>query len=276
MNARRGGPWSARRAGQARPLRRLATIIALLVPGVVSAQNPSAATAPGFLTAYRFHLYAARLAANDQRFEWDTAFGADLDVVDYGSGRITFLAEYAAMLGSELRRFDPNQSTYRLDGTATWRTRAGELAAVFHHISRHLSDRPKRLPIDWNMGGIGYAHTMAMRATRVGLTARALRVIKRSQIDYTGEFGGGAHVDRTVAPHVEAFAAGDVMIMTVARAVLGRDHQTGGRVEAGIRLLGRAGAMEVFGAYERRIDADPFDRLTRTWALAGFRLVGGR
>jgi hypothetical protein len=44
-------------------------------------------------------------------------------------------------------------------------------------------------------------------------------------------------------------------------------------VEAGVRLNGRAGAIELFAGFERRIDADPLDRQTQQWAMAGFRLV---
>jgi hypothetical protein len=31
--------------------------------------------------------------------------------------------------------------------------------------------------------------------------------------------------------------------------------------------------MELFAGVERRVDADPLDRLPKEWALAGFRLV---
>ena len=35
-----------------------------------------------------------------------------------------------------------------------------------------------------------------------------------------------------------------------------------------------AGALELFGGYERVVDADPLDRQTRQWAFVGFRLTG--
>jgi hypothetical protein len=266
MIKRRGGCSARTKAGW------------LLVPFLMLAHAAAAQTAntPGFLTAYRFHLNAARVSDEDQRFDWDAAFGGDVDLVDYGAGRINLVADYSAILGSELRRFDPNQSAYQLDGSATWRTRAGELAVIFHHVSRHLSDRPKQVPIDWNTLGIGYGHTMTTRTIRVGMSLAAFRVVKRSHVDYTGEIGGAVRVDRTMTPHVGVYAGTEAKILTVAPSVLGRARQTGGRAEAGLRLLGRAGALELFGAYERRIDADPFDGRARTWALAGFRLVGGR
>ena len=60
----------------------------------------------------------------------------------------------------------------------------------------------------------------------------------------------------------------------VDEEIAGRGQQWGGRLEAGVRLRGAGGAMELFVGFERMIDADPLDRITRQWALAGFRLTG--
>jgi hypothetical protein len=56
--------------------------------------------------------------------------------------------------------------------------------------------------------------------------------------------------------------------------VAGRGQQWGGRIEGGVRLAGRGGAFDLFGGFERMIDADPLDRVTRQWAPAGIRLTG--
>jgi hypothetical protein len=44
-------------------------------------------------------------------------------------------------------------------------------------------------------------------------------------------------------------------------------------VEAGVRINGRAGAIELFAGVERRVDADPIERLSRRWGIWGFRLL---
>ena len=57
-----------------------------------------------------------------------------------------------------------------------------------------------------------------------------------------------------------------------------RDTQIGGRGEVGVRLTGGSAAVELFVAFERRIDADPLDLVARRWTTFGFRLlsqVGG-
>jgi len=40
-----------------------------------------------------------------------------------------------------------------------------------------------------------------------------------------------------------------------------------------VRVNGRGGAIELFAGVERRLDADPLDRLPQRWAVAGFRLL---
>jgi hypothetical protein len=63
----------------------------------------------------------------------------------------------------------------------------------------------------------------------------------------------------------QAFAVNDL--------VANRGAQAGGLIEAGVRITGRGGALEIFAGYEKRVDADPLDRLSQRWGLVGFRLL---
>ena len=54
---------------------------------------------------------------------------------------------------------------------------------------------------------------------------------------------------------------------------LSRGNQTGYRVEGGFRFEGRAGAIELFVAGERRIDPYPVEVGTAQWVTVGFRLL---
>src|SRR3954470_9257256 len=107
-----------------------------------------------FFPRYDFHLGAEHLSQADPRFVWDTNFGGDMDLVDYRAGRTTFAANYEAVLGNEFRHFDPNQGNYFLDLSSSARAHGYEFAALLHHTSRHLGDRFKRVPVDWNMFGV--------------------------------------------------------------------------------------------------------------------------
>lgn len=248
------------------------TLAIIAVPAF--AQSTSQAGEIQFLSQYAFHINAERLSSrnDDRRFVWAADFGAELDVVDYGRGRATFLANYEVILGNEFRRFDPNQSNYQLDGSTSLRVRGIELAAVFHHVSRHLTDRFKRPPVDWNM--LGARVLKDGTAGRLAISARAdvYRVLKKALVDYRWEAGGDVSTRYSLRPHVALVSSGAVRVVSVddTRA---RDAQVGFRSEAGVRLDGRAGAVELFLAAERRIDPYPLQASTDTWMTAGFRFL---
>ena len=240
----------------------------------IASRAPEAADGQrGFMTRYRFYMGASRLGAGDPRFVWDADFGGDVDLVDFGDGRITVQANFEAILGEQFRRFDPNQGNYLLGISASVRKGPAEVSAVFHHVSRHLSDRPKPFPIDWNMVGVRTSlHVEGERLT-VGGEARALWTVTRSFVDYAAEVGGGLDLRYAFGPHAALIAHGDAYWLLVDQGVSARDHQQGGRIEGGVRLSGSRGAVDLFVGYERRVDADPFEFLSHSWLLFGFRLL---
>src|SRR5207244_13513293 len=103
-----------------------------------------------FLSRDEFHMSVYELIGSDdpaERFSWGSHFGGSFDVIDYVVGRASVTVDYEAVLGSELRPFDPNQANYTLEPSLSVRIGETEIAAVFHHSSRHLSARPKRFAI---------------------------------------------------------------------------------------------------------------------------------
>ena len=70
------------------------------------------------------------------------------------------------MLGEQFRAFDPNQGNYVLVGEVTTLLAGLRAGPVFYHQSRHLSDRIKRLSIDWNMLGGMVGKTVEQGPTR--------------------------------------------------------------------------------------------------------------
>lgn len=235
-------------------------------------QVDDAPAGPSFMSRYDFHLGAAALATDDRRFKWDTHFGGDVDVVDYVRGRVRVVADYQALLGSEFRPFDPNQGNYVLEASASARTHGYEIAGVFHHESRHLSDRPKRFSIDWNALGGRVLRRLEIRGTTIEVEAGIGAVIKHSYTDYKWVADGDLLLRHPVGPHAAPFARATFVLYGVDGAVP-RDNQKGARVEVGLRLTGRAGAVELFAGAERMVDAYPVDRIPHGWPFAGFRLV---
>jgi len=229
---------------------------------------------PGVITRYDFHLSAASLAIDDKRFDWTTHFGGELDGIDYSVGRASIAVDYEAVLGHEFRAFDPNQGNYTLETSASARLGQTEAVFVFHHVSRHLSDRPKQFTIAWNTTGARVLRRFALDAGTLDLLAEAGRIVQHSYIDYTWIGNLEATYRRSIVPRASVFAHVSGQLVGVNSEIAGRtDQQRGGLVEGGVRINGRDGAIELFGGAERRIDADPIDRQPQQWAFAGFRLI---
>jgi hypothetical protein len=255
----------------------LAACLLLVTAGSASAQRPIADPPKGgdFMPRFDWRMSAAGLAHEDERFSWDTHWAGDFDLVHYTRGRVTFLADYQALLGNEFRPFDPYQSNYLLEAAGSVFIGKVEVAGVLNHVSRHLGDRPKRAAVAENSLGPRVMRRFVTGPTSVDLRVDVRRIIQRSYVDYTWMNDLDLVVRRQLNNHVTVYGRGYGEFITVDRLVAGRDHQRGGRVEAGVWLSGRGnGAVELFGGYEQVIDADPLDRLPRRWAFAGFRLLG--
>jgi hypothetical protein len=249
------------------------TILALGAVVYAGMAAPAAAQpAIDVLTHSAFHLTAEHLTSADPRFVWDTNFGGDLDLVDYGSGRVNFLANYNAGLGERSRPFDPEQGNYVLAGMATQRFERFEAGLVFHHESRHLSDRAKRQAVDWNMLGGRLLKSVDAHGVHVDSRADLRAAIMKSYVDYRWEFNGDTRASYPLDDRVAVMAAATLQVLGV-NGDQDRGTQTGVRVEGGLHLTGTGAAVELFIAGERRVDPYPLDFGTASWLTAGFRLL---
>jgi hypothetical protein len=260
----------------------LFAVLALLAGALpVCAQAP-ASGAPGsdsgsaspvhFLSHSAFHLAAEHLSTDDIRFKWDTNFGGDVDLVDYGRGRLNFLANYQAILGHELRAFDPEQGNYVLEGAVSLRTSGVEASAVFYHQSRHLSDRPKRFAIDWNSFGGRVEKALSHRAYSMDARVDLRGVIYKSYVDYNWELDSNVRNAYRVRPTVSVISDAGLRLVGV-NGSRSRGTQTGAHGEGGVRIEGSGAAVELYASIERRIDPYPTEFTTASWVGVGFRLV---
>lgn len=241
---------------------------------VLSSTLPAHAQTQGveFLPRFDFVLGLERLADDNPRFVWDGRFGGELDLVDFGRGRATFTAEYKVLLGEEFRIFNPNQGNYTLAAAVSGRVGGAEVAGVFHHVSRHLSNRPKRQPVDWNMAGARVRGVFTRGRTAVDSRVDVRGVVQRTYVDYRWEIDAATRVAMRTAPRAAAILAGGVRVLGVDGA-RGRGTQYGARGEGGVRLEGTAAAVELFVAAERRIDPHQLQFSTGSSITGGFRVV---
>lgn len=218
-----------------------------------------------------FYVSAEKLSENVM-FVWDANFGGEVDVIDYRTGRATFVANYQAILGDEFRHFDPNQGNYILSGSASLRMPGVEVAGVFYHQSRHLADRPNRVAIAWNMAGVRLQRAIEVSRAHVDASVDVRGVVARAFVDYTWEIEGAVRSDVQIRRSVGLLFGGTLRLLGVDDTQ-NRGNQTGFRAETGLRFEGKRGAMEFFVAGERRIDPSPLQFGTATWASVGFRLL---
>lgn len=239
----------------------------------VAAQTLPAGPSPqvDYLTRFDYYVSMEHLFSEEKRFVWDANWGGELDIVDYGVGRFTFVANYQTILGSEFRAFDPTQGNYILEGSLSARAPAVELVAVFHHVSRHLSDRPKRFPVDWNMIGGRVRGGTTRGRTEIQGRADLRAVILKTYVDYSWEADAGVDARVRLGPRTAAVARGGLQLLGVDGS-RNRGTQYGFRGEGGIRLEGRGAAAELFVAAERRIDPYQLEFSTVSWLTAGFRI----
>jgi hypothetical protein len=233
------------------------------------------------MSRYDFRMVGTALTEQDERFQWDTHWRGDFDLVDYVHGRLSFLADYQALLGKEFRPFDPYQSNYALAVSSSIRVGTTELVGVFHHVSRHLGDRTKEredgsdeaVAVNMLLARVLRRVTLARTGTTVDVRGDLGAAVARAYVDYTWTALGEVTVRRPVTSLVGFYGRGSGELVGVDPAIAGRERQRGGRLEGGVRLNGTRGDLELFAGYERVIDADPLDRLPRRWAFAGFRLL---
>ena len=199
---------------------------------------PSTATVPTIPTSSPTR---RRCTAAAYRYSFDTHWGGSLDFVDYVFGRTALIIDYEALIGDEFRLFDPNQAIYTLEVSSSVRvSNDSEVVGVFHHVSRHLSDRANRQAVAWNAAGVRwlkqYRPTYDARRRR---GADAGRPRERSSIT-TGLASRASALRHPSERSSGGVRAGRGQDVHGRRQRPNRGTQTGGVAEAGIRLGGTA------------------------------------
>ena len=277
--------WVTRHAVRAVCRSRLVGL--LVVVALLAGARHAAAQQPGpvpvdsispdkaeFLPRSRFQLAANSLSGGDPRFTWDARFGGSADVLDYHFGRLGIVGDYEAVVGSERRNFDVEQGLYILEASTSGRIGANEVAMVFHHVSRHLSDRLKPKATAWNVFEGRYLRNLDFSGTQVAVVAGVGNVVTHVDVDYTWNLNIDVNVRHQISPRVGLYARGLADAFGVDPVIRGRtDPQHSGRFEGGVRLHGRGGILELFAGVEHRLDADLHDYIPVTWGIMGFRLV---
>jgi len=229
-----------------------------------------------FLSRYDFQLEVNVLSGdNGNQYRWDAHYGGAVDVFNYVKGRTSFVGDYEVVLGSELRPFDPNQGNYILEPSTSWFIGDNEFAFVFHHVSRHLSDRPKTYAVAYNALLGRYLRKFQFGDNSVSVRTSAGHLAQHSQVDYTWTVDWDVMARHRMNPHLEWYGrtTGEVFGVDPLIRLENRGVQHTARLEIGTILTGTKANLELFVGAEHRLDASLLDFVPVSWAIAGFRIV---
>jgi len=193
--------------------------------------------------------------------------------VDYLNGRTSVFAQHEVIMGNQLGRFDPNQGNYTFEGSSSLRLHGTEVAGVFHHLSRHLSDRPNTQSVSFNALGPRVMRHFALDKVSLDVRGDIKKVVRREFVDYSWTAGLHLVARRTVSTAGSVFGRGDFETYGVRRAIAGRSKQNGKHLETGLHIKGAQGAVELFEGWEKVVDAYPLERASQRWAFIGLRLA---
>jgi hypothetical protein len=262
------------------PLARVVLAAALflgwLPAGALAQDLPGRATdaATGFLTRSALAVSFGGLASGDPRFSWSARISGDIDLVTYPRGRLNFLGEYEGVLGSERRELDLNHENYQAEMSASRFVGPIEIALFLHHESRHLVDRESDRVVAWNDAGVRATRALE----RAGASWRAgfeiSPMLQHTFVDYAWQSRLVVEADRRLATRTRLVGGVTTRLVGIDDGRSSRDRQCGARFRAGILVEGRRGDVELYAAYERRIDGYPLDRTRKRFVEFGFTLRG--
>jgi hypothetical protein len=228
-----------------------------------------------FLPDVSVDLRAARYVPSDPDFQWTGWIGAGAGLVRSHGATLYFTADLETIVGNMKRTFDPNEANYHLEAGVDRPFGDKGVNLFFHHVSRHLIDRPKDATVDWNVLGarasaplpapfplkltLGVGHT-----TRASLIAYGFEVTGRLEADLVRPQWGTVYVD--------SYAR---LVTTEASPIYPRGHFVDLLEEGGIRWTREGRILELFAAYQHRNDVFLLVPATRDWLLLGFHIGFG-
>src|SRR5262245_60476129 len=170
---------------------RMCVVVGMLAwAGRVSAQTaplpaPFQPGPSGFLTRGDWLLSVAPMDSGDPRFSWSVRQRFDIDVARYPRGRVNLFFDNEIIMGSERRSFDFNHANTMFETSASGVLPGGvETSIVFHHVSRHLIDRPADRVVAWHTVAGRAEKTFALGKAALTATAEFDKIVQHTFVDY--------------------------------------------------------------------------------------------
>jgi hypothetical protein len=216
---------------------------------------------------------AAYVPAEDA-FAWDTWIGGGAGLLRFKAATAYLTADVETILGRERREFDANQANYHLEGGLRIRYGRQLLIPFFHHVSRHLVDRPKTQLVDWNLVGVRVTGPLpASLPVAARYAASVARTVHRRGVGYEWELVGVLDVEVAHRSWGVPYLRADARFVTVdPEAAPGRGDFVDFLGQGGLRFVRGGRNLDLFAAYEHRNDVFLLVPGTRDRALFGLRI----
>jgi hypothetical protein len=257
------------------------SIAVLLLPATVAAGDVE------LLPDLSARLEGSYYAPSEDAFVWDTWIGGGAGLLRVEAATVYITADVETILGRERRPFDANQVGYHLE--TGLKIAAGPCLVVpfFHHVSRHLVDRPKTQLVDWNLLGIRIAGQFHPSFTGPGrYSASVGHTVEWRTVGYQWELEGVFDLELLRRAWGGPYVGADVRFVSVdPEGRLARGDFVDFLGEGGVRYARGGRSLDVFVAYERRNDVFVLAPGVRDRALLGVRVdftpaaglpIGGR
>ncbi len=221
------------------------------------------------------HFEGARYAPAETELEWTTWIGAGVGVFTLHHVTGYAAGDVETILGSERKPFDAYQVNYHLEGGFRYPLGRFLLVPFFHHVSRHLIDRPKTPTVDWNVVGVRLLGSLPPAfGSRARYAVGVGHTVETTWVDYAWELTARLETE------VWRWSWGQAYLHVAARAVTTSGNALPPQegfvdfsAETGMRLRRGERRLDVFLAYEHRNDVFLLQPGSRDRALFGLRLA---
>jgi hypothetical protein len=216
---------------------------------------------------------AAYVPAEDA-FAWDTWIGGGAGLLRVRSATAYLTADVETILGQERRAFDANQANYHLEGGLRIRSGRQLVIPFFHHVSRHVVDRPKTQLVDWNLVGVRVTGPLpASFPLAARYAASVARAVHTRGVGYEWEIVGVLDVELAHLGWGDPYLRADARLVTVdPEAGLASGDFVDFLGQGGVRFHRGGRNLDLFAAYEHRNDVFVLLPGSRDRALFGLRI----
>lgn len=250
----------------------IVVLAAALCTGVARADDETT-----LLPDVSVHLRAARYEPTEPDFMWTGWIGGGAGLVRSHHATAYFTGEVETIIGNVKRAFDANQANYHLELGVDRPVGDRALNLFFHHVSRHVIDRPKDESVDWNVLGVrGSTPLPKPFPAKTRLTLGIGHTTRASLIAYRWEGTARLESDLVRGSWGALYLDAHARFVTTERSLgFPRDHFVDLLEEAGVRFTRDGRSLALFAAYEHRNDVVLDVLGARDRLLLGFQVGYG-